>query len=84
MGTMFGTTAGTRPTSGNSHAFGIGWAELIPGAPPLSVQYSRRHVLLDFGTDQEDQESRKISTVQQLQARWLELERASTDTRTIP
>ncbi|MFZ3266919.1 MAG: hypothetical protein WA172_23145 [Terriglobales bacterium] len=43
-------------TTGNSHAFGIGWAELIPGAPPLSVQYSQNASTSSiFGTDQEDQ-----------------------------
>ena len=55
-----GTTAGLATTSGNSHAFGIGWAELIPGAPPLSVQYSQTTSSSSiFGTDQEDQESTK-------------------------
>ncbi|MGB9084217.1 MAG: hypothetical protein WCC46_06320 [Terriglobales bacterium] len=55
-----GTTAGLATTSGNSHAFGIGWAELIPGAPPLSVQYSQTTSSSSiFGTDQEDQTSTK-------------------------
>ncbi len=43
-------------TTGNSHAFGIGWAELIPGAPPFSVQYSQTASSSSIlGTDQEDQ-----------------------------
>ena len=50
----FGTTPGLT-TTGNSHGFGIGWAELIPGAPPLSVQYYQNASSSSiFGTDQED------------------------------
>ncbi len=49
-----GTTPGFT-TTGNSHAFGIGWAELVPGAPPLSVQYSQTASSSSIlGTDQED------------------------------
>ncbi len=50
----FGTTPGLT-TTGRSHGFGIGWAELIPGAPPLSVQYSQTASSSSiFGSDQED------------------------------
>jgi hypothetical protein len=56
----FGTTPGLTTTTGRSHSFGIGWAELIPGAPPLSVQYSQTASSSSiFGTDQEDQRSTK-------------------------
>ena len=55
----FGTTPGLT-TTGNSHAFGIGWAELIPGAPPLNVQYSQNASASSiFGTDQEDHSGSK-------------------------
>ncbi len=50
----FATTPGLT-TTGNSHSFGIGWAEIIPGVPPLSVQYSQTASSSSiFGTDQED------------------------------
>jgi hypothetical protein len=56
----FGTTPGLT-TTGNSHGFGIGWAELIPGAPPLSVQYSQNASSSSiFGTDQEDHVGTKV------------------------
>jgi hypothetical protein len=56
----FGTTPGLTTTSGKSHSFGIGWAELIPGAPPLSVQYSQTASSNSiFATDQEDHTSTK-------------------------
>jgi hypothetical protein len=50
----FGTTPGLT-TTGNARSFGVGWAELIPGAPPLSVHYSQTASSSSiFGTDQED------------------------------
>jgi len=49
-----GATPGLSTTS-NSHGFGLGWAELMPGLPPLSVQYSQTATASSiFGTDQED------------------------------
>ena len=55
----FGTTPGFT-TSGNSRSFGIGWAELIPGAVPLSVQYTQNASSSSiFGTDQEDHSGSK-------------------------
>ena len=55
----FGTTPGLT-TTGNSHGFGIGWAELIPGVPPLSAQYSQTTSSASiFGSDQEDHSSSK-------------------------
>ena len=55
----FGTTPGFT-TSGNSRGFGIGWAELIPGAVPLSVQYTQNASTSSiFGTDQEDHSGSK-------------------------
>jgi hypothetical protein len=55
----FGTTPGFT-TTGNSRGFGIGWAELIPGVPPLSVQYSQSASASSiFGSGQEDQVSTK-------------------------
>jgi hypothetical protein len=42
-------------TTGNSHSFGIGWAELIPGAPPVNIQYSQTASANSiFGTSQDD------------------------------
>lgn len=56
----FGTTPGLTSTSGRSHSFGIGWAELIPGAPPLSVQYYQNASTNSiFGTNQRDQGNTK-------------------------
>jgi len=56
----FGTTPGLTSTSGRGHSFGIAWAELIPGAPPLSVQYSQTASSSSiFGTNQVDQGSTK-------------------------
>jgi len=56
----FGTTPGLTSTSGRAHGFGIAWAELIPGAPPLTVQYSQTASSSSiFGTDQVDQGSTK-------------------------
>jgi hypothetical protein len=50
----FGTTPGFT-TTGDSHGFGVGWAELVPGWVPLSVQYSQTASSSSiFGTDQED------------------------------
>jgi hypothetical protein len=55
----FGTTPGFT-TSGNSRSFGIGWAELIPGWVPLSVQYTQSASSSSiFGTDQEDHSGSK-------------------------
>lgn len=49
----FGATPGFT-TTGNSHSFGAGWAELIPGAPPLSVQYAQTTSTSSiFGTDED-------------------------------
>ena len=49
-----GATPGLSTTS-NSRGFGLGWAELMPGLPPLSVQYSQTATASSiFGTDQED------------------------------
>jgi len=54
-----GVTPGLATTS-NSHNFGIGWAELIPGLPPLSVHYSQSASSSSiFGTDQEDHSGSK-------------------------
>ena len=42
-------------TTGKSHSFGIGWAELIPGAPPVNIQYSQTASENSiFGTSQDD------------------------------
>jgi hypothetical protein len=55
----FGTTPGLS-TSGNARSFGIGWAELIPGAVPVSVQYTQNASTSSiFGTGQEDQSGSK-------------------------
>ncbi len=55
----YGTTPGFT-TTGNSHSFGLGWAELIPGAPPLNVQYSQNASASSiFGTDEEDHSDSK-------------------------
>ena len=55
-----GTTPGLTSTSGREHGFGIAWAELIPGVPPLSVQYTQTASSSSiFGTDQVDQGSTK-------------------------
>ncbi|MGB8784086.1 MAG: hypothetical protein WCD02_13290 [Terriglobales bacterium] len=55
----FGTTPGLT-TTGNSHGFGIAWAELIPGAVPFSVQYSQTASSSSiFGSDQEDHTNTK-------------------------
>ncbi len=49
-----GVTPGLDTTS-KSHGFGVGWAELLPGMPPLTVQYSQTATSSSiFGTDQED------------------------------
>jgi hypothetical protein len=54
-----GTTPGLT-TTGNSRGFGLAWAELIPGAPPLSVQYSQMSSSASiFGTDQDDRTGSK-------------------------
>jgi hypothetical protein len=54
-----GTTPGFT-TTGNSHAFGIGWSELLPGVPPLTVQYSQTATNSSIlGTDQEDHNGTK-------------------------
>jgi len=54
-----GTTPGLT-TTGNSHSFGVGWAELIPGLPPLNVQYSQvASASSIFGTGQEDHNTSK-------------------------
>jgi hypothetical protein len=56
----FGVTPGLTSTSGRSHSFGIGWSELIPGAPPLSVQYYQNASTNSiFGTNQQDQGNTK-------------------------
>ncbi len=53
-------TPGLTSTSGRSHSFGIGWSELIPGAPPLSVQYYQNTSTNSiFGTNQQDQGNTK-------------------------
>ena len=50
----FGTTPGLTTTS-NSHGFGVGWAEVVPGWVPFNVQYSQTASASSiFGTDQED------------------------------
>jgi hypothetical protein len=55
----FGTTPGFT-TTGNSHSFGLGWSELIPGAPPLSVQYTQTATSSSiFGSDEEDHSDAK-------------------------
>jgi hypothetical protein len=47
-------------TTGNSHSFGIGWAELIPGAPPVNIQYSQTATSNSiFGTSQDDHSGAK-------------------------
>ena len=47
-------------TTGNSHSFGIGWSELIPGAPPVSIQYSQTATSNSiFGTSQDDHSGAK-------------------------
>ena len=54
-----GTTPGFT-TTGNSHAFGVGWSELMPGLPPVTVQYTQTASSSSiFGTDQEDHGSAK-------------------------
>jgi hypothetical protein len=54
-----GTTPGFT-TTGRSHGFGIGWSELVPGIPPLSVQYTQNASDSSiFGTDQEDHSGSK-------------------------
>ncbi len=54
-----GTTPGLT-TTGNSHSFGIGWAEIVPGWVPLSVQYTQTASSSSiFGTNQEDQSDAK-------------------------
>jgi len=55
----FGTTPGYT-TTGNSHGFGVGWSALVPGAPPLSVQYSQTaSASTIFGTSDEDHSAAK-------------------------
>ena len=42
-------------TEGNSTQFGIGWAELLPGLPPVSAQYSQTDSLSSlFGSTQDE------------------------------
>jgi len=54
-----GTTPGFTST-GDSRGFGIGWSELVPNMPPLSVQYSQNSSASSiFGTDQEDHANTK-------------------------
>ncbi len=55
----FGTTPGFT-TTGKSHTFGLGWAELLPGLPPLTAQFSQTTSSSTiFGTDAEDHSSSK-------------------------
>lgn len=42
-------------THGNSHAFGVGWGELVPGLPPVFVSYSQTSSSSTlFGSNGED------------------------------
>ena len=55
----FGTTPGLT-TTGNSRTFGVGWAEVIPGVPPLNVQYTQTATASSiFGSSQEDHSDAK-------------------------
>lgn len=52
-------------TDSNSTQFGIGWAELLPGLPPVSFNYSQNSLSSTiFGTSQEDQSRTRTFTVQ--------------------
>ena len=55
----FGTIPGFT-TTGNSRSFNIGWSELLPGLPPVSVQYTQNTTSSSiFGTDENDHTSTK-------------------------
>lgn len=53
----YGVTPGLT-TTGNAHSLGLGWAALVPGLPPLSVQYTQTATESSlFGTDSDDHSS---------------------------
>ena len=55
----FGTTPGFTTTA-NSHSFGVGWSEIVPGWVPFNIQYSQTASSSSiFGTDEEDHSSTK-------------------------
>lgn len=52
-------------THGDSTGFGIGWAEVVPGLPPLSVQFSDQHSNSSlFGTSEQDETSTESLNMQ--------------------
>lgn len=52
-------------TSGDATQFGIGWSELVPGLPPVGIQYFQNSSSSTiFGSDQEDHSSTRNFNVQ--------------------